>query len=101
MQYKIFFLNRVNDFISSLSENDRAKINAARIAMELGSFETLTIKTLKTPIKELIIKKSRLLFFIKDDSIYFVNAFTKKTAKTPKKEIENAYKLYKGIINLN
>ena len=98
MKYKIFFLNRVNDFISKIPENDRAKINAARVTMESGDFESLEIKTLKTPIKELIIKRYRLLFFINKDLIYFVNAFMKKTQKTPKNEIIISEKLFRDIV---
>ena len=66
--------------------------------MESGDFESLEIKTLKTPIKELIIKRYRLLFFINKDLIYFVNAFMKKTQKTPKNEIIISEKLFRDIV---
>lgn len=100
-KFKILFISKVKDFIETLPDDDRGKINCATDAMELSNFDSLYIKTLKTPIKELIIKKYRLIFFINKNEIWFTGAFIKKTAKTPKKEIENSYKLYKEIISLN
>jgi phage-related protein len=100
-QYKALFINKVKEFINNLSEEDRGKVNCDINAMELNVFDSLYIKTLKKPIKELIIKKYRLLFFIHKKEIWFVGVFIKKTTKTPKKEIENANKIYKEIINLN
>lgn len=97
---KVLFTNEVREFINSLPDEDRGKINCETIAMGLGNFNSLYIKTLNTPIKELIIKKYRLIFFIHKNEIWFIGAFIKKTAKTPKNEIENAKKLYKEIINL-
>jgi len=59
-----------------------------------------TLQTLKTPIRELIIKNYRFVFFINKNKIWFVGAFIKKTIKTPKVEIKNAQKLYDKIIRL-
>jgi phage-related protein len=100
IKFKILFISAVKIFIDSLPEEDRAKINCATDAMELNNFDSLYIKTLKTPIKELIIKKYRFVFFINKNDIWFVGSFIKKTTKTPKNEIENAKRLYKEIINL-
>lgn len=66
--------------------------------MELGCFDSVLIKTLRTPIKELIIKRYRLLFFIEGNLIYFVGSFVKKSNKTPKHEIDIAEKLFKNIV---
>lgn len=99
-KFKVLFINEVKDFINSLPDEDRGKINCDSNAMELGNFDSLYIKTLSTPIKELIIKKYRLIFFIKNNEIWFIGAFIKKTAKTPRNKIETAKKLYKEIINL-
>ncbi len=97
-KYLALFLDEVKDFIGKLPDNDQGKISASVAAMETGNLEPLYIKTLKTPIKELIIKNYRFVFFIHDREIYFVGAFVKKTAKTPKKEIEKAQKVYKLIL---
>lgn len=97
-KYFALFFDSVRDFIETLPNNDQGKINATVVAMESGDFESSYIKTLRTPIKELIIKKYRIVFFIHQNTIYFIGAFIKKSAKTPKKEIENAEKIYKIII---
>ena len=92
------FLEDVKKFISTLPDVDQGKINAVVTALESGDFESVYVKTLKTPIKELIIKKYRFIFFIHKSTLYFVGAFIKKSAKTPKREIENAVRIYKMII---
>ena len=97
-KYLALFLEDVRIFIDMLPNEDQGKINATTIAMESGDFESIYIKTLKTPIKELIIKKYRLIFFIHKNTIYFIRAFVKKSQKTPKKEMENAEKIYKIIM---
>ena len=100
-KYFALFLDDVKDFIGELSDDDQGKINASVGAMEAGEFESIYIKKLRTPIKELIIKKYRLVFFIHKNTIYFIGAFVKKTTKTPKGEIENAEKIYKLILTNN
>jgi phage-related protein len=97
-KYFTLFLDNVRNFIDTLPDDDQGKINATIIAIESGDFESIYIKTLKTPIKELIIKKYRFVFFIHQTTIYFIGVFIKKSTKTPKREIENAEKIYKIII---
>ena len=97
---KILFISIVRDFIETIPEEDRGKIKCATDIMELGNFDSLYIKTIRTPIKELIIKKYRFIFFINKNEIWFIGAFTKKTAKTPKNEVENAKRLYNEIIRI-
>lgn len=99
-KFNIVFLNGVREFIATLPEEDRAKIRGSIRGMELDNFDSLYIKTLKTPIRELIIKNYRFIFFIDKNEIWFIKAFIKKTTKTPTKEIENAKKLYNKIISL-
>lgn len=50
-------------------------------------------------MKELRVKKYRLIFFIHEEIVYFVRIFIKKTDKTPRNEIEMAEKYYKLINN--
>jgi len=99
LNYHSKFLERAEKFIRSLEENDRAKIAAAIKTLELGSFQSVEIKTLRGPIKELIVRSHRITFFItKDHIIYFVSGFKKKTRKTPKHEIDYAQNVFK-ILN--
>jgi len=88
----VSLFDRVTEFINLLSEAEQLKIGKAIEAMSVGEFGSLYIKTIKGPIKELIIRKSRILFCIENGTIYYLNAFIKKSAKTPIKEIEIAKK---------
>ncbi len=93
------FLEEVNKFINSLVEEERRKFALATTLLCEGNFEALYIKQITKNIKELRIKKYRLLFFFYQNSVYFVHVFVKKTNKTPKKEIDRAEKYYKLITN--
>ena len=97
IKYNILFLESVKRFIDGLSFSDKAKIKANIDFLEKGEFDAIYIKTLRTPINVLIVKKYRLLFFIKNKNIYFIDGFVKKTNKTPKQKIENTINLYKQI----
>jgi len=97
---KVIVLNEVEIFRKSLSEKDKSKINASIIAMRFGQHESIYTKPLKGTLRELIIKRFRFIFFKDKDIIYFIGAFIKKTNKTPRKEIENAEKIYKIITKI-
>lgn len=97
-KYFVLFFDNVKNFVEGLPNEDQGKINGAVTAMESGDLKSLYIKTLRTPIKELIIKKYRFVFFVYKNVFYFVGAFVKKTAKTPKTEIENAERIFKSMI---
>lgn len=99
--YFALFLDEVKEFIEKLGYSDQGKINGIIAAMEAGNFESIYIKTIKTPIRELIVKKYRFIFFIHKNTIYFIGVFVKKTAKTPKFEIDNAQKIYRIILENN
>lgn len=91
-------LENVKRFMERLPVEDQGKISGAITVMAEGVFEPLYIKTLKSPLKELLVKNYRVVFFIHQNTIYYIKIFIKKTAKTPKNEIENAWKIYKMII---
>ena len=99
-KYQTIFADNVNEYMDELDDNERAKIMSAVGRMVSGDFQSVFIKKLRDEINELKVKKHRLIFFIKDHGIYFVGVFMKKTAKTPKRQIENALKIYKRIIKL-
>ncbi len=80
-----------------MSEIDRAKVTAAITAMKEGNFQLVETKTLRTPIRELKIKKYRFAFFIQKEIIYFIHVFIKQSAKTPKREVDYAEKVYRKI----
>lgn len=88
-KYRSYFLDRALEFIESLPTLDQAKISASISVLETD-FSSVFTKTLKSPLRELIVKKYRLLFFIKESKIYFICGFVKKSQKTPKSEIEYA-----------
>ncbi len=95
-ELNIEIFDKARDFIISIPEKDDEKVFAhiKRMAKDLNS---VNIKLLKGSIKELKIKKYRLLFFVKNGTIYIVSGFTKKTQKTPLQEIRNAEEIFKNI----
>lgn len=95
--YAAQFLDSVRTFLYGLPPGERAKIAASVDTMRSGDFDSVFVKTLRTPIKELRIKRTRLLFFAYKRTLYFVAAFTKKTQKAPRKEIEAAERIYKKL----
>lgn len=96
--YKLVVLEEVKDFIDSLPEKDRVKITSEVEALCNSYFGVLYIKTLRGKIKELIVGRYRIIFFIEICIIYLIRIFLKKTKKAPISEIEYAEKIYK-IIN--
>lgn len=95
-ELNIEVFEKAKDFIMSLPEKEGTKV-FAHIKSMTKDFNSVNIKLLKKPIKELKIKKHRLLFFVKDRTIYIVSGFTKKTQKTPLQEIQNAEEIFKNI----
>ena len=63
--------------------------------MRSGDFESVRTKQLRGSVRELIVGHHRLTYFQLDSVLYFVRGFQKKTAKTPKSEINYAEKVYK------
>lgn len=93
-KFNIKFFDEALNFFEQIPETDRVKVSASIKMMETD-FDVVYTKLLKSPIRELIIKKYRLFFFIKKDTIYFVPGFIKKTQKTPPQEIQRAWNVYK------
>ena len=91
----IKILDKARGFIRSLDEKDRAKIAAAISTLASGDFQSVAVKPLRGPIRELIVKSYRIVFFNKKKTLWFVSGFRKKTRKTPPQEIKNAQKLFK------
>ncbi len=96
---KIILLDDTEDFILSLPSKDQYKISGALEALKNRKFENVYIKQLRGNIKELKVRKYRLIFFIHENRIYFPRVFRKKSNKTPKQEIDLAEKFYKLLTN--
>lgn len=95
--YEARITDEVQEFITGLPEEIRAKLKAQVNLMELNEFDGLHVKTLRKQIKELIIKKYRFIYFVAGKCIYFIDGFVKKTQKTPKRVIDRAEKAYKVL----
>ncbi|MEK7538630.1 MAG: type II toxin-antitoxin system RelE/ParE family toxin [Patescibacteria group bacterium] len=93
-KFNIKFFDDALSFFEQIPETDRAKVSASIKMMETN-FDNVYTKLLKSPIRELIVKRYRILFFVKKDAIYFVSGFIKKTQKTPPQEIQRAVNVYK------
>ncbi len=97
-EYTVIFLDPVNKMLSKIPEIERAKIIAAITVIGKGEFHLVYTKKLQPPIRELIVKKYRFIFFIHKQFLYFIHSFIKQSAKTPKKEINYAKKICQKII---
>ena len=95
------FLGDVMNFINNLPLTDQSKVIGAATALGKGEFQSVYVKQLRGDIKELRVKRYRLIFFIHGHNICFTRIFIKKTNKTPRKEIELALKSYKLFVNKN
>lgn len=93
-KFEVEFFDEAIEFIGELPETDKAKILANTKIMETD-FDVVYTKLLRSPVRELVVKKYRLLFFIKGNDIYFVRGFIKKSQKTPVREIERVESVYK------
>lgn len=98
ISYTRLYLNEAKSYIESLPLQDQAKIRAAFLVISEGDFISIETKMLKSPVRELKIKKHRITFFIKQSTLYILTGFLKQTAKTPKRELDKAYTLYKLLI---
>lgn len=90
----ILFFEGADNFIKSLPDIDRAKVMANIKTMAID-FDAVNTRLLKRPIKELKVKKYRLLFFIEKNTIYVISGFVKKGQKTPLREIQKAKEIHK------
>jgi phage-related protein len=96
-QYTALILEGAAEYIGTMSDSDQGITKADIDAMEQGEFEAVKTKQLRGKIRELIVGKHRLTYFILDKFIYFVRGFTKKTNKTPPKEISYAEQILKLV----
>ncbi len=86
--------DQVTQFLHSIPDGERFKIATELESIREGDFESAYIKTLRGPIKELIVRKRRIIFCIENNTLYVLRAFTKKSMKTPKKELDAGEHMY-------
>src|ERR1043166_724977 len=93
-RHRMQFLSSATEYIASVPEREQAVIAAHIEYMRSGDFKSVRAKQLRGPVRELIVGHHRLTYFQFDSVLYFVRGFRKKTAKTPKSEIDYAEKVY-------
>jgi phage-related protein len=87
----------VEEYINELSDTERLKAEAALYALKRRIFESISVKQLRGPIRELRVRSHRFVFFEIPPQFYIVVAFRKNSRKTPVRHIEYAEKIYKNI----
>lgn len=97
--FGVTLFKEVEKFVLALSVQDEQKISGAINALRNKKFENIYVKQLRGDIKELRVKRFRLIFFIHNNIAYFSKIFIKKTNKTPKREIDLAERYLKIIMN--
>src|SRR3990167_10656281 len=95
VRFKVFILQAAQQYIDSLAKSEQGAIQADINAIERGNFDSVYTKTLKGKIRELIVGNHRISYFTIGTMLYLVRGFRKKSAKTPKVEIEYAEHVYK------
>ncbi len=100
LEFQVLSFYDADRFIRSLPISDQIKIESAFTAMRKGHFRIVYTKALRGPIRELIVKDYRVIYFLIEKTIYFVRCFRKTSAKTPKAEIEMAENIYKSLTKI-
>lgn len=108
----VFYKNSVNkkepvlDYILKLSPKDKAKVDKYidYLLENDGYLDEPYSKHIKEKIRELRVdfsnNRHRIFYFtFVNKNIILLHAFLKKTAKTPEREIDKAFKNYNDVIN--
>lgn len=95
VRFNVFILEYAQRYIDNLNESEQGAIRADIEAMTFGNFDSVHTKTLRGKIRELIIGSHRISYFSIGSVLYFIRGFRKRSAKTPRKEIEYAEQVYK------
>lgn len=100
-KFNVTIMDDVLEFIVILPIKEQNKIFGAIKILGNKRFDEVYVKQLTGNIKELKVRRYRLIFFVHNNETYFIRIFVKKSNKTPKLEIELALKFYKSFIKLN
>lgn len=97
---RVHVLHLATTYIQSQSNKEQAFIRAHITALGARDFASVRTKQLRGPVRELIVRHHRLSYFHFEANLYVVRGFRKKSAKTPRKEIEYAEEVYKIITRM-
>lgn len=92
--YEVIVLTPARELIEDMPLGERADAMASIGSLKDGDFKSVYVKKLRGSIGELIVQRYRIIFFIKNSRIWIVDAFIKKSKKTPVRVIEKAEKIY-------
>jgi len=87
----------VRKYLDSISEQDSVKVLAGIRALEAGLVDSIKTKPLRGKVRELVVKMHRVVYFGVNSVLYFVDAFLKKSNKTPERIIQRAEAIYREI----
>ncbi len=94
---RALFLLGAKEYLSSTTDSERGAIARDIEGLQAGDLTGIYTKQLRGPIRELKSGSHRIVYFKIKQDLYFVSGFRKKTTKTPKREIENAQKIYNQL----
>lgn len=97
MNLQVRILEPAETYIVSLKESEQGALLAQIEALQAGDFTSITTKQLRGKIRELKMGSHRITYFQKKNELYLIRGFLKKSAKTPKREIDYAESIYRQI----
>src|SRR3989344_3847682 len=97
MHLNSHILAPASNYINGLALADNAAVLSDIEAMKSGDFDSVHTKQLKGEVRELIVGRHRISYCNVGSTLYFIRGFYRKSAKTPKYEIEYATQVLKLI----
>lgn len=95
----ITLFGEVTKYTAGIPKKDAAKILVGLQTLKKGWTKELIIKPLKGKIMELTVGSYRVVYFQHKETIYAVDAFRKKSKKTPLRIIQRAEQIYITLTN--
>ena len=89
---RALFLERAKKYMDGIPATDKGTVLKDIECLVVNETDSIYIKQLRGSIRELIVGHHRITYFKLKNALYFVSGFRKKSAKTPKQEIEYAQK---------
>jgi len=83
------------EYINSISGVDAGAVKRDVEAILANDLKVISTKQLRGRIRELIVGHHRFTYFKIETTVFFVRGFRKKSAKTPRNEIDYAEKMYR------
>lgn len=95
---RIIELPGVGRYLGELSQKDEIKISADIMALAKGLKANISTKQLRGEVRELIVKRHRIVYFTVNMTLYLTGAFLKGSKKTPSRFIDQAMIIYRDIL---